>query len=107
MDEVQALRQAVQVIEESTDPEDPWFSYRDAQGILHTVYYVTKTSLFGGKAMVHGKEVEVKGVLPRAQEDIRQRLSDPKYVLITAPWAMGYQSADCLRGAYEMSQLNS
>ena len=107
MDEVQALRQAVQVIEESTDPEDPWFSYRDAQGLLHTVYYVTKTSLFGGKAMVHGQAVEVKGVLSRAQEDIRKRLGDPKYVLITAPWAMGYQSADCLRGAYDMSQLKS
>ena len=107
MDEVQALRQAVQVIEESTDPEDPWFSYRDAQGVLHAVYYVTKTSLFGGKALVHGKEVEVKGVLSRAQEDIRKRLGDPKYLLITAPWAMGYQSADCLRGAYDMSQLKS
>ena len=107
MDEVQVLRRSVHVIEESTDPEDPWFSYRDAQGILHTVYSVTKTSLFGGKAMVRGKEVEVKGVLPRAQEEIRQRLGDPKYVLITAPWAMGYQSADCLRGAYEMSHLKS
>ena len=105
MDEVQALRQAVHVIEESADPEDPWFSYRDAQGILHTVYYVTRSSLFGG--MVHGKEVEVKGVLSRAQEDIRKRLGDPKYLLITAPWAMGYQSADCLRGAYDMSQLKS
>ena len=107
MDEVQALRQAVQVIEESTDPEDPWFSYRDAQGILHIVYYVTKTSLFGGKALVHSKEVEVKGVLSRAQEDIRKRLGDAKYLLITAPWALGYQSADCLRGAYDMSQLKS
>ncbi|HKF38065.1 MAG TPA: hypothetical protein VKB35_14310 [Ktedonobacteraceae bacterium] len=107
MDEVQALRRSVQVIEESTDPEEPWFSYCDAQGILHTVYYVTKTSLFGGKALVHGKEVQVKGVLPRAQEEIRQRLGDPKYLLITAPWAMGYQSAECLRGAYEMSQLKS
>jgi len=105
MDEVQALRQAVQVIDESTDPENPWFSYRDTQGILHAVYYVTKTSLFGGKALVHGQEVEVKGALSRAQEDIRKRLGDPKYVLITAPWAMGYQSADCLRGAYDMSQL--
>jgi hypothetical protein len=107
MDEVQTLRQAVRVIEESSDPENPWFSYRDAQGILHTVYYVTKTSLFGGKAMLHGQEVQVKGVLSRAQEDIRQRLGDSKYVLITAPWAMGYQSADCLRGVYDMSQLKS
>jgi hypothetical protein len=107
MDEAQALRQSVQVIEESSDPEHPWFSYRDAKGILHTVYYVTKTSLFGGKAMLHGQEVQVKGVLARAQEEVRQRLGDPKYVLITAPWAMGYQSADCLRGAYEMSHLKS
>ena len=49
MDEVQALRRSVHVIEESTDPEDPWFSYRDAQGILHTVYSVTKTSLLAEK----------------------------------------------------------
>lgn len=107
MDEVQQLRQSVQVIDGSTDPEDPWFSYRDSQGIKHIVYYVTKTSLFGGKAMVNGREVEVKGVLPRAQDDLRKRLGDPSYLLITAPWAMGYQSADCLRGAYDMSQLKS
>ena len=107
MAQVQALRQSVHVIAESSDPENPWFSYRDAQGILHTVYYVTKTSLFGGKAMLRGKEVEVKGALSRAQEDIRTRLGDPKYMLITAPWAMGYQSADCLRGVYDMSQAKS